>query len=84
MDPMPLPEGYTLLEAVERCLLAAEGYRELGLFDEAQRELDGQGAGTRAQWHAMSATERELRTRWAAERMPSPEKVFGAGSAPTP
>ena len=84
MDPIPLPEGYTLLEAVERCLLAAEGYRELGLLEEAQRELDGHGVGTRAKCDAMSAAERELRTRWAAERMPSPEKVFGCDNAPTP
>ncbi len=84
MDPIPLPEGYALLEPVERCLLVAEGYRELGLLDEAQCELDRHGPSTRRQWDAMSAAERELRTRWAAEWMPSLEKVFGAGSASTP
>ncbi len=84
MDPIPLPEGYTLLEAVERCLLAAEGYRELGLLEEARRELEECDDHVRAECAAMSEAERESRKRWAAERMPSPEKVFGCDNAPTP
>lgn len=84
MDLVLTSEGYTLLEPLERCLLAVEGYRELGLLDEARRELHECDDHVRAEWEAMSEAERESRERWAAERLPTLEKVLGWDNAPNP
>lgn len=82
MDTIPLPEGITLMTPAERCWLAAEGYSELGVFDEAQREHAEYAEHRRAEWEALPQEERERRTRYATEHMPSLAAVFGWDEKP--